>query len=152
MAQFKARRIKGPWISGFVLDLHTLSSILLGYDEFGYARFDTTRSEIGELLYRLKNRNDRSTIPDLVEAAEVFVRSWNIEFSAIVAVPPPKTYRTFQPVLALAAELAKRMKVPLLNSAIRKAKDIPELKNVFDQAERRRLLEGASAPNATVVK
>jgi competence protein ComFC len=152
MAQFKARKIKGPWISGYVLDLHTVSSTLIGYDEFGHGQFDTKRSEIGELLYRLKNRNDRSTIPELIDAAEAFIRSWDIEFLALVPVPPTKTYRSFQPVLALAGEIANRLKVPLLKSAIRKTKQIPQLKNVFDPAERKRLLEGAFAVNTAVVQ
>lgn len=83
MAKFKARKIRGPWSSGYVLDLHTLSSTLVGYDEFGHPQFDTKRSEVGELLFRLKNRNDKSTIPELIDAAEAYIRSWGIEFSAL---------------------------------------------------------------------
>jgi hypothetical protein len=67
MAQFQARKIRGPWTSGFVLDLHTTSSTLIGYDEFGHAQFDNKHSEIGGLLYRLKYRNDKSTIPELID-------------------------------------------------------------------------------------
>lgn len=33
MAQFKARKIKGPWAEGYVLDLHTISSTVIGYNE-----------------------------------------------------------------------------------------------------------------------
>lgn len=152
MAEFKARKIRGPWIAGYVLDLHTLSITLVGYDEFGHPQFDTKRSQIGELLYRLKNRSDKSTIPELVDAAEAFIHSWEIEFSALIPVPPTRVYRTFQPVLALAGELANRLKLPLLKSAVRKAKQIPELKNILDPSERKRLLEGAFAVNPTLVQ
>lgn len=153
MAQFQALKISGPWTSGYVLDLHTISSTLIGHDEFGHAQFDTKHSEIGELLYRLKYRNDRSSIPELVDAAyESFIRSQNIDFSAIVAVPPTKTYRSFQPVLVLAGEIANRFKIPMLDSAIRKDKEIPELKNVYDAEQRKRLLDGAFAVNETAVR
>src|SRR6266481_3216389 len=117
MAQFQARKIKGPWTSGYVLDLHTLSSTLLGYDGLGHAQFDTKYSEVGGLLYRLKSHGDKSTITELVDAAESFIRSWKIDFSAIVPVPPTRTYRSLQPVMALASEIANRFKVPMLKSA-----------------------------------
>ena len=152
MAKFQARKLAGPWTAGYVLDLHTISSILIGYDEFGHAQFDTTYSEVGGLLYRLKSRSDRSALPELVETAASFIRSWGIEFTAIAAVPPTKVYRTFQPVLALAVEIASTFKVPMLKSAIRKAKQIPELKNVYDVEERKRLLRGAFEANAEAIR
>lgn len=148
MAKYKARELAGPWKSGYVLDLHTISSIVIGHDEFGHPQFDTTYSEVGGLLYRLKSRSDRSALPELVETAASFIRSWGIEFTTIVPVPPTKVYRTFQPVLALAVEIASTFKVPMLKSAIRKAKQIPELKNVYDAEERKRLLTGAFEANA----
>src|SRR6516225_4063660 len=56
MAPFRPRQIIGKWKGGFALDVHTLSSIPIGYNEFGHMQFETTRSEVGELLYKLKNR------------------------------------------------------------------------------------------------
>ena len=41
-----------------MLDKYTLSSIPIGRNEFGYMQFNTTRTEVGEALFRLKNRND----------------------------------------------------------------------------------------------
>ena len=64
---------------------------------------------------------------------------------------PTKVYRTFQPVLALATELANVFKVPLLKSAIRKAKQIPELKNLYDADGRQKLLKGAFEGNQDVI-
>lgn len=46
--------IKGPWNSGWALDLHTLSSAFVGDDAFGHPQFENKRSEIGELLYQFK--------------------------------------------------------------------------------------------------
>ena len=48
--------IDGPWIEGFVLDRHVISSVPIGY--LGeHTQFDTTRSALGELVYQLKYRN-----------------------------------------------------------------------------------------------
>ncbi|HEY8749953.1 MAG TPA: hypothetical protein VIM11_18360 [Tepidisphaeraceae bacterium] len=48
--------IPGAWTRGWTLDLHTISSTFLGYNEYGHAQYDTTRSTLGELLYQLKYR------------------------------------------------------------------------------------------------
>lgn len=112
----------------------------------------TKRSEIGELLFRLKNRSDKTVLTELVNNATDFIISWGIEFSGIIAMPPSKTYRTFQPVLAITVPLADRLGVPLLKSAVRKTKQVPELKNVFDPTERRRLLDDAFEVNSPVVE
>lgn len=74
MVNYHPRKLTGPWTAGYVLDLHTTSSVLSGYDEFGRAQFDTTYSEIGSLLNRLKYHNDKSTLPRLVETAVSFLR------------------------------------------------------------------------------
>jgi competence protein ComFC len=152
MANFNPRRIKGPWAAGYVLDVHTRSSMLMGYDHLGHEVFDTQRSEIGELLYRLKYQADQAAIAELVDAAESFIRSWKIDFSTIVPVPATRIYRRVQPVRKLAEEIGRRFAVPVKSSAIRKAKQIPELKNVYDAAERERLLQGAFEVDVSEVK
>ena len=91
-------------------------------------------------------------MPELVDAAASFIRSWGIEFSSVVAVPPTKVYRSFQPVLLLAGEIANTFKVPMLKSPIRKVKQISELKNVYDAEERKRLLKGAFEANPDAIK
>ena len=151
MAKYQARKLKGPWKDGYALDLHTISSVMIGHNEYGHPEFDTTYSEVGGLMHRLKYRSDKTALPELVEAAISFIRSWGIEFSAIVPVPPTKKYRTFQPVLAISGEIANIFKVPLLRSAIRKVKEIPELKNVYDPEERKRLLKGAFEASADAI-
>lgn len=151
MAKYQARKLKGPWRDGYALDLHTISSVMIGHNEYGHPEFDTTYSEVGGLMHRLKYRSDKTALSELVETAVSFIRSWGIEFTAIVPVPPTKVYRTFQPVLALATELANVFKAPLLKSAIRKAKQIPELKNLYDADERQKLLKGAFEGNPDVM-
>lgn len=69
------QRIPGRWRQGYALDIHTEGSIFLGHDEFGRPRFDTKRSEAGDLLYRLKYQGDQTAVADLIEAASAFIHS-----------------------------------------------------------------------------
>jgi hypothetical protein len=39
-------------------------------------QFDTRRTEVGELLYRLKYRNDALELEEIGAVAEKFIRSW----------------------------------------------------------------------------
>ena len=140
MAEFVRRKILGNWKEGFSLDLHTLSSIFIGDDEFGHPRFDTRRSEIGELLYKLKNRGDQNTVPEIVDAVEMLMTAWNPAVDILVPVPP-STRRAVQPVLLLAERISRRLEIPLAD-CITRTRNIPQLKNTFDLDERARLLEG----------
>jgi competence protein ComFC len=148
MAKFKARKIYGSWKEGYVLDLHSTGSTCIGDNEFGHPQFDTHRTEIGELLFRLKYRADESAAKELVDAASDFIRSWGANPSIIIPVPPTRIYRRLQPVARLADGLGKRLKIPVAHDAIRKLKQFAELKNVYDAEERRKLLEGAFEINA----
>jgi competence protein ComFC len=143
VAQFKQRQILGNWKQGFALDLHTLSSTPIGSNEFGHMQFDTTRSEVGELLFRLKNRSDTSTVPELVAAVETFMKMWQPPVDIIVPVPPSSA-RAVQPVMLLAQALSTQLKIPLVE-AVRKTRETPQLKNIFDLDERLKALEGAHA-------
>ena len=62
MVQVQPVRIPGRWRDGRALDIHTVSSVYVGDDELGDAQFDTKRSDMGELLYRLKYRADRLVV------------------------------------------------------------------------------------------
>ena len=130
---------------------HTLSSDFLGHDSFGHAQFDTKRSELGELVFRLKNRSDKATLPMIADTAAEFVRKWQLQIDAVVAVPPSKP-RPFQPVVEIATAVADRLSRPVLTDAVKKVKDTPELKDVFDYGERQKLLEGAFSVDRTVVE
>jgi hypothetical protein len=59
VTKINPRKIDGPWADGRVLDLHSTGSEFLGYDEYGHEQFDTRRTEVGDLLYRLKYRTTR---------------------------------------------------------------------------------------------
>jgi predicted amidophosphoribosyltransferase len=103
------------------------------------------------LLYRLKYRSDVSVAALLAHAAAEFVqsRSWGVQ--VIVPVPPTRADRPQQPVLLVAAALGELLGLPVREHAVIKAKDTPQLKDVFDYNERLSLLEGAFEvdPSAT---
>src|SRR4051794_32770336 len=97
--------IEGNWRKGLAFDVHTLSSTYLGQNEAGYDQWDSTRSEMGELVYQLKYRQDRSTLPKIVKLLD---KIKGVEqFDYIVPIPPTDKSRPFQPVDEIAIALGK---------------------------------------------
>ncbi len=143
MIEIHPKEIKGSWDQGYVLDLHTISSTMIGYNEFGHPEFDTVRSELGELVYRLKYKADMSVISPIVEATMGFVNTWNIHPEAVVPIPPSKVQRAFQPVVEIAAELAKALGIALDATSLKKTKTTPQMKDIGDFVARIAALEPA---------
>jgi len=137
------KQIKGSWFEGYALDDHIISSIFLGYNEFGHPQFDNTHSELGEHLYRLKYKSDKSAIKPIVDTVFEFFQSWAISAEMIIPAPPSEGRRPFQPVLELARELATRTGIPVCEDCLAKVKQTPQLKNVYSYEDRIRMLEGA---------
>lgn len=152
MINYNPRKIYGRWADGYVLDLHSTGSTYIGDNEFGHPQFETHRTEIGELMFRLKYRSDETVVDELVDTAASFIRSWGIEITVILPVPPTREYRTLQPVAHLAEKLAEQLKIPVAQDAIHKRKQFAELKNVYDAEKRRQLLEDAFEVDASKVK
>ena len=155
MAKINPQRISGNWTEGFVLDVHTLSSTFLGYDEFGHERFDTKRSELGELLFRLKSRADSSALDDILQTVvEYLTKSWRIVASLdlIIPMPPSNISRPSQPVLKLARGVSSRTGILVLEDALVKIKETPQLKNVYDYHERTELLKDAFRAERSLVQ
>lgn len=144
------RKIDGPWTDGRVLDLHSTGSEFLGYDEFGHEQFDTRRTEVGELLYRLKYRSDATAIAEIGAVAEELIRSWRIEFDIIVPAPPTRPRRV-QPLYQIAEELARRLGVPLLKAVTKNAAGAAELKDLREFHERQAVLQGALSVDSRAV-
>ena len=106
---------------------HTINSEFLGYDSNGHAQFETKRSELGELVFRLKNRSDKATWAPIADTATEFLRGWRIQFDALVPVPPSR-HREFQPVVEIVQALGVTLPKPVLMNAVTKVKETPELK------------------------
>jgi competence protein ComFC len=135
--------VAGPWVSGFVLEgQHTTSSEFLGHDSWGHPQFDTKRSELGELVYLLKNRGDRNAVASIAETAVQFIGEWKPTFELIVPVPPSRK-REYQPVAEIAKAIGAYLSQPVAVTAVSKIKDTPQLKDVYDYNERIKLLKDA---------
>ena len=129
-----------PWVEGYVLDYHTVSSTPTGDP---YYRFDTKRTELGELLFRLKYRGGGSVvIADIVDTAEQFVGGWNPPINCVVPAPPSIS-RKSQPVTEVARELSSRFGVPVCDKAVVKVKTTPPMKTIEFPTDRANMLQGA---------
>jgi predicted amidophosphoribosyltransferase len=141
--EYHPEEIPGPWRAGFALDRHTVSSEYLGDDAFGNPVYETVRSPLGELLYKLKYRSEESALRPIVEAAVDFLRGWNPDIDLIVPVPPSNEVRKSQPVSLMAKALTQQMGIELCDDCILKATPTAELKNVHVYAERVKILRDA---------
>lgn len=129
-------QLSGPWDEGFSLDFHTINSQYLGDDAYGHHQFDTTRTPIGELLYRLKYGSDKTAIKTLGQVAAEFIENHNWNFNLIVPVPPSRSGRHFQPVPLLSDEIARLLGWDSCPDCITKTKGTDELKSIYDYQER----------------
>jgi competence protein ComFC len=144
--QIKPKALQGGWKQGFALDVHTTSSTFVGHNEYGRPEFATTRSPLGELLYRLKYQRDPSVIEEIVNTVAGFIKTSEIGIDALVPMPPSNV-RSVQPVLQIANALGKKLGVPVLENCVSKTKKTPQLKDVYNYEERTKLLEGAFTVN-----
>jgi len=143
MIETHPKEIKGSWDQGSVLDVHTISSTMIGHNEFGHPEFDTVRSPLGELVYRLKYKADKTVISPIVDTAVSFVKSWATHPDVIVPMPPSKLQRSLQPVIEVAAELARSLGILLNTVSLTKTKTTLQMKDVGDFAARVAALEAA---------
>ena len=111
MVSIDPKEINGPWDKGYALDKHTISSTMIGYNEFGHPEFDTQRSALGELVYRLKYKGDKTAIAPIAEAIAEFVKSVGLHVDVIVPVAPSKQ-RLKQPLFEIVDALSKLLEVP----------------------------------------
>jgi competence protein ComFC len=146
MAAINPRRIVGNWTSGYALDVHTLSSRHLGVNEHGHELFETKRSELGELLYRLKYRADKRAAAEIVATVADFLRPSRTRFDVIVPVPPSAA-RAVQPVIVIAEGVGAALGIPVA-ACIRKTRRTEQLKGVLDPARRTALMAGLYAVDA----
>lgn len=143
MLKIKPLSLEGSWTAGFALDLHTVSSHYIGDDAYGHPQFETVRSAVGEALYQLKYQADRSGAAELCRIAADFAKSKQWKPTLVVAVPPSRPGRRFQPVPLLAKGIAKLLECRFAEECLVKVKDTPELKSVYDYKERLEQLRGA---------
>jgi predicted amidophosphoribosyltransferase len=129
-----------PWVEGYVLDYHTVSSTPTGDP---YYRFDTKRTELGERLFRLKYRSGGTEVlTDIIDTAVDFLGQWRPPIDCVVPSPPSQARKT-QPAVEIAQELAARLGLPAYAEAVVKVEATPQMKNIDDWVERQRVLVDA---------
>jgi competence protein ComFC len=141
-------KLSGPWNEGFVLDYHSVSATPTGDP---YHPFDIKRTELGELLYRLKYGNDQKVLVDILDTVEDYLHKWKPDVNCVVPAPP-SFKRNSQPVTEIARELAARLKLELCEDSVRKLKETPSMKNIADWFERRRVLAEAIQAGQSEIK
>ena len=129
------RQVQGLWDAGWVLDKHTLNSQYLGDDAYGHARFETTRSEVGEATYQLKYKQDWSQVQPLAQsiADHIFPKLANVGF---ILPMPASAVRPRQPVAEVAEALGKIVGKPVFLDTLRKASNGKSLKDLNTKAEK----------------
>ena len=132
-------KLPGPWIEGYVLDFHSISSTPTGDP---YYRFDTKYTELGHRVYRFKYRGDMILMADIIDTAEEFIKEWKPPVDCVVPAPPSLD-RGSQPVVELVRELATRLRLPSCEDAVVKVKATPAMKNIPDWSERQKVLQEA---------
>lgn len=135
--------IEGPWRSGIVLDWHTVDSKLAGENEFGHPVFETTRTEIGELLYQFKYRANQGALNQLLALAMQRMARAKDKFDLVLPVPPSNPTRTV--TRRIAAGLAAGLSAQTSDTALTKVRATDELKSVTDPGRRKELLAGVFA-------
>lgn len=132
--------LHGNWKWGSAYDVHTTQSEHY-VDEYGHDRWNNTRSEMGELVYQLKYRNDKSTIDKIIN---LILNGYNglESVSYIIPAPPSKT-RVFQPVYEIAIELGRKLNIQVLTNVLSKNIGSSELKGIDDPEERESALRSS---------
>lgn len=139
--------LTGNWTHGWALDQHTIRSTASGSENIGYPAFTTERTEIGEAIYSLKYRDDRTKVEPIAQTVSDFIcgRSELFDIKAVLAVPPSNLRRSFQPVEAIAARIGEKLGLPAPDDYLLKAKQTLPLKSMTDKRMRRKELEDAFA-------
>lgn len=141
-------KIDGNWKAGYAIDLHTISSVYLGDNPDGQPQFDNDRSEMGELINRLKYHSDETAIPKIIELINKNLK--NIKtVNFIIPVPSSNLNRTFQPVYKIVEELSRNSTVPLLKNVVSKT-NVEELKSITNPAKREALLRNSLKLNPQI--
>lgn len=129
------RQLQGPWNAGWALNKHMLRSTYLGDDEYGHARFESVRTDVGEATYQLKYRQDWGQAQHLARALLDHVVPKFAEIGFIVPMPA-STARARQPVAEVAQALGALSGISVFPDLLRKASNGKSLKDLQTKEEK----------------
>ncbi|TRZ57851.1 MAG: ComF family protein [Rhodocyclaceae bacterium] len=129
------REIRGSWDQGWALDKHMAKSTYLGDDQYGHARFDNVRTEVGEATYQLKYQKDwNQTIPLAQAVADnIYPKLKSVGF---IVPMPASNMRKRQPVTEVSEALGEMVGTPVFSDLLRKAKNGKSLKDLHTKDEK----------------
>jgi len=131
-------QLKDEFYSGFSLDYHTISSRLTSD-----GRFETVRTKIGEALYKLKYRRNKTVIKEISETASSFIKSEFHNVDVIIPVPPSDVKRQFQPVITISNAISELTQIPTDSGYLIKTAQTFQIKGIDDNEKRKKLLHNA---------
>lgn len=141
--QANVRKIVGNWDLGYAVDKHMQHSVYLGDDEQGHARFDNTRTEIGQALYELKyNGHDFSKVQPIADALNQHIVPLLPHFGLIVPMPASNV-RARQPVTEIAEALGLLCGRPVFSNILSKSANGQQLKDLHTKEQKQAALEGS---------
>lgn len=123
--------LKGPWVQGFAFDVHTLDSVPDGTYSNGRTRFNTTRSQMGELVYQIKYNHNLALVDDvlrILQNSEDF-QNYIKNIDAFLIVPPSNRFRPFQPVFEITKKMAEVFNKPFLFNVL-ETTNVEQIKNI----------------------
>lgn len=144
MIEIHPKRLIGDWTDGYALDQHVVSSIPIGENEYGHMQFDNERSEIGEILYKLKYKSNITNLDILIRTISHFLKDdWRIidEIDCVIPIPPSNIARSIQPVLLIVEELSKYLELPYYDEVLIKSKSTDQIKNINKKSKRKATLQ-----------
>lgn len=131
-------KLFGAWTEGYAIEKHILKSVFCGEDVFGNPVYDTTRSELGELLYYFKYKNRYDNLYLILEKIKPFLKNWEAlkNIDAIIPVPASRE-RVYQPAEEIATAIGDFIGVGCYNDVLKKnsniqSKDLHGDKSVLD--------------------
>ncbi len=123
--------LKGVWDEGYAMDYHTVKSVPIGENPFGYMQYNTTYTAIGEVLKKFKYKNQYDCVNQIVNEIDAFLddHPQMKEVQSILPVPPSNKNRLYQPAFEIAELLASRLHVFYSDEVLEKKTD-SEYKNL----------------------
>jgi predicted amidophosphoribosyltransferase len=115
----KPIEIKGNWDKGYVVDRHVITSVPKGEDVYGRMEFDTTRTELGELLFLFKNRNRYDCLEDIMVMIAPFLDTWEDLKDVDIVLPVPSTkQRSYQPAVEIGQAVADYLDISFFDGVL----------------------------------
>lgn len=133
------KKIIGRWNHGIAVAPQNSEMRIVGYGESGKPEVVTIRSELGESLYQLKHKNDRTALPHVISTLTTI--GGLDRFDAFLSAPP-SVDRGHDAVEDIARALGAAVQVPLLERVLSNSGD-RALKAIAQRAERERYLRTA---------